>query len=125
MKPHLRPLGFNIISHKKTGTRNLWDFCGTVGWNIGVALQHYQCHSIVANAIEAVQVSDKVEFRHHHLTLQDITLADGIVHEVTTLTFALRDDPYIVCENKLAIIQALHQAIQRWANLKMPLLKVA
>ena len=36
----LRPLGYNIITHKKTRTRNSWDFCGAAGWNIGVALQH-------------------------------------------------------------------------------------
>ena len=35
------PLGCNIIAHKKMGTRNSWDFCGTSGWNVGVALQHY------------------------------------------------------------------------------------
>ena len=35
----LGTLGCNIIAHKKTGTRNLWYFRGTAGWNVGVALQ--------------------------------------------------------------------------------------
>ena len=35
-------LGCNIIVHKNMGTRNSWDFCGTAGWNLGVALQHCQ-----------------------------------------------------------------------------------
>ena len=34
-------LGCDIIAHKKTGTRHLWDFRGAAGWNVGVALQHY------------------------------------------------------------------------------------
>ena len=63
----LGPLGCNIIAHKNTGTRNLWDFHGTACWNVGVALQHYWCHTIVAKSTKAAQVSDTVEFRHHHL----------------------------------------------------------
>ena len=39
-----------------------------------------------------------------------------IVHSMTTLTCALRDNPAIECNNPLAAIQALHHAIQRWAQ---------
>ena len=116
----LVPLVCNIISHKKTGTRNSWEFRGTAGWNVGVALQHYQCHTIVSQAIKAVQVLDTVEFRHHHLTLQDVTPADRIVHGMTTLTCALCDAPAISCDNQLAAIQALRQAIHRWAQPTLP-----
>ena len=62
------PLGCDIISHKKTGTRHLWDFRSASVWNVGVALQHYRCHTIVAKSTRAAQFSDTVEFRHHHLT---------------------------------------------------------
>ena len=34
------PLCCNIIAHKKTGTRHLWDFRGAAGWNVSVALLH-------------------------------------------------------------------------------------
>ena len=46
----LGPLGCNIISHKKAGTRNLWGFRGTGSWNVGVSLQHYRCHTILSKA---------------------------------------------------------------------------
>ena len=120
----LGPLGCNIISHKKIVTRNSWDLRGTAGWNVGVALQHYQCHTIVAKATKATQVSDKVEFRHHHLTLPDITPTDRIVHDVTTLTCALHNASAIVCNNQLAAIQALRQDIHRWSYTTLPLSKV-
>ena len=58
------PLRCNIIAHRKTSTRNSWDFCGAAGWYVGAALQHYRCHTIVAKATRAVQISDTVEFRH-------------------------------------------------------------
>ena len=66
-----------------------------------------------------------MEFRHHHLTLQDVTPAEHIVHGVTTLTSALCDTPAIACDNQLAAIQALCQAIHRWDQLTLPLSKLA
>ena len=89
----------------------MWDFRDTAGWNLGVALQHYICHTIVAKSTKAFQVSDTVEFRHHHLTLKDITPADRIFHGVTTLTCDLRYATTIAYHNQLAEIQALRQAI--------------
>ena len=65
----------------------------------------------------AAQISDTVEFRHHHLTHPTATPMDRIVHGVTTLTCALHKAPTISCHNQLAAIKALHQAIQRWAKL--------
>ena len=119
----LGPLGCNIIAHKKTGTINSWDFRGKAGWNVGVALQHYRCHAIVAKTTKASQVSDTVEFRHHHLNLTEITPAGRIFHIGTTLTCALRDAPVIAYNNQLAVIQALRQAIQQWDKPTRPVAK--
>ena len=83
------PLGCDIIAHKKTGTRNYWDFRGVAGWNFGVALQHYRCHTIVEKATRGAQISNTVEFRHHHNTHPTVTPMDCIVHGVNTLTCAL------------------------------------
>ena len=41
------PLGRDIIAHKNTGTRHSWDFRGAAGWYVGVALQHFRCHTIL------------------------------------------------------------------------------
>ena len=114
------PLGCNMIAHKNTGTRHSWDFRGTAGWNVSVVLQHYRCHTIVEKSTRAAQVSDTVEFRHHHLTQPIVTPMYRIVHSVTTLTCALHKSPNIACDNQLAAIEALHQSIQRWAKLTLP-----
>ena len=106
------------------GTRNSRDFRGTAGWNVGVAIQHYWCHTIVSKATKEAQVSDTVEFRHHHLTLPDITPTDRIFHSATTIMHALRDAPRIACNNQLAAIQAIHQAIHQWDRTTMPFAKV-
>ena len=45
---------------------------------------------------------------------------DRIVPGMTTLTCALQNAPTIACDNQLAAIKALHQAIQQWAKLTLP-----
>ena len=114
------PLGCDIIAHKKTGTRHSWDFSGAAVWYVGVALQHYRCHKIVAKATHAAQISDTVEYRHHHLTQPTVTPMDRIVHGVNKLTCDLHDAPYIAGDNQLLAIDALHQAIQRWTKTTRP-----
>ena len=114
-------LGCHIISHKNTGIRNLWDFCGASGWNVGVSIHNYRCHTIVAKATKSVQVLETVELQHHHyLTLTYLTPDDRIFHGVTKLACALRDSPAIACDNQLAAIQALRQAIKRWTQTTLP-----
>ena len=90
----------------------MWYFRGAAGWNFGVALQHYRCPTIVAKSTRAAEVSDTVELRHHNLTLPTVTPMDLIVHGVTTFTYTLHEAPTIACDNQLAEIKALHQAIQ-------------
>ena len=43
-----------------TGTIHSWDLRGAAGWNVSVALQNYQCHTIVAKSTREAQVSDTV-----------------------------------------------------------------
>ena len=56
------PLWCFIISHKKMGTRNLWDFRSAAIWNVGVVLQQYHRHTIVDKSTKSVQVLDTVKF---------------------------------------------------------------
>ena len=102
------------------GTRNSWDFRGAAGWYVGVALQDYRCHTILAKATRAAQISDALEFRHHHLTQPEVIPMDRIVHGVNKLTCALQDAPHIACDNQLFAINTLHQAIQRWTTSNKP-----
>ena len=44
---------------------------------------------------------------------------DRIVHGMTTLTCALHESPKIACGNQLAVIQALQQAMNKWAKITL------
>ena len=54
----LGPLGCEVISHKKTDTRNSWDFRGEPAWNFGVSLKYYRCQNIIAKGTQSSRVSD-------------------------------------------------------------------
>ena len=116
----ISPLSCDIITHKKTGTRHSRNFHGAAGWYAGVALQHYRCHTTVAVATCAAQISYTVEFRHHHLTQPIVTPMDGIVRGVNKLTCTLHHAPHITCNNQLLAIDALHQANQKWTKTTRP-----
>ena len=116
----IRYLGCEIIAHKKTGTRYSWNFRSAAGWNVGVAPKHYCCHTIVSKATSVAQISNTVEFRHHHLTQPTVTTMDHILNGVNKITCALHDAPQIAYDNQLLAIDALHQAIQRWMKTAGP-----
>ena len=42
----LGPLGCRVIIHKKTDSRQSWDFRGKDGWSVGVSLEHYRCQRV-------------------------------------------------------------------------------
>ena len=91
----LGTLGCEVISHKKTDTRNSWDFRGEPAWNIGVYLKYYRCQNIIAKGTRDTRVSDKLEFRHHHLTIPTRTPADHIIHGVEKHTMAINTTPAV------------------------------
>ena len=112
----LGPLGIDVLIHKKSTTRNSWDFRSKEGWNVGVALDHYRCQIVVAKDTKAAQVSDAVEFRHQHLTQPTLTPADRVLHGINTLSCALEKTPAVICDAQLNAITALRDICTSWAQ---------
>ena len=114
----LGPLGCRVLIHKKTGNRNSWDYRGAEGWGYGVAEYHYRCQKVISKATKATQVSDTVEFRHHHITQPSLTSDDRILHGVLTLTGALKKAPTVACDAQLRAIAELRNVLQGWSGEK-------
>jgi hypothetical protein len=49
------------------------------GWYIGIAPEHYRCHSIFVKATRSIRTSDTVFFKHKYITQPTVTPADAIV----------------------------------------------
>ena len=79
-----------------------------------MSLEHYRCQLIFAKDTKAVQVSDTVDFRLHHLTQTTLTHADRILHSIYTLSCALTDAPTVFCDAQLRDIIELRDIFQRW-----------
>jgi hypothetical protein len=91
----------------------LWDFRACKGWSIGAAMQSYHCNRVIAKDSLAVCISDTVEYRHEHLTIQTVTPDDRILHGLQNLTEALADFPTARCDAQLRAISDLHAACHR------------
>ena len=60
-KTPLAPLGTRIRVHEKTTNRHTWSLCGTNGWYIGPALEHYQCVECYIPSTNSTIIADTVE----------------------------------------------------------------
>ena len=86
------PPGSCIIAHAKGATCRSWDFRGIEGFYISLAMNHYQCYTLLRHNTQAVVASDTVIFRHHTLTLPALTTEDSIIHCLCALTTAIQSD---------------------------------
>ncbi len=82
----LGPLGSRVIIHAKPDLRKSWDFRGQDGFYIGPALQHYRCYAVLKKDSQAVVFTDTIRFRHHTLTMSNLTAEDKIIHALRALT---------------------------------------
>jgi hypothetical protein len=87
------PFNFDeIIGHARDSTRLSWDYRGHVGFYVGPALDHYQCHKILKTLTSAVIISDTVVFQHPTLSVPTLSTTDRIIHCLRALTIAVRAD---------------------------------
>ena len=100
----LGPLGFRVITHHKTLTQKSWEFRGLNGWSLGTSHENYRCQNYIACNTLAVRVADTVAIRHHTLTQPEVTDADRLQHGLSSLTNALKGQPYTVHDAQLDAI---------------------
>ena len=106
--------------HKKTATRNSWDFRSKEGWSTGTALDHYRCEQVIPRDTKSVTISDTVDFIHKYITAPTVTPVDLILHSINTLTGAIKETPITVYNAQLKAITALWDACHWWASPRTP-----
>ena len=102
--------------HKKTATRNSWDFRSKERWSIGTALDHYSCEQVIPCDTKAVTISDTVDFLHQYITAPTVTPSDRILDSINKLTGAIKETPITVYDAQLKAITALRDACHQWAS---------
>ena len=111
------PLGSRVILHAKPELRKSWDFRGQDGFYVGPALNHYRCYSILKRDSQAVVISDTVRFRHHNLTVPNLTAEDKIVHALRALTHNMPSNPAASTEQQLRAIATLRDIFSNYATI--------
>ncbi len=61
------------------------------GWYLRTSDEHYRCHEIYMKHTRGVRISDRVHFKHKHITAPTLTPEDTIVKALNDLTEALRE----------------------------------
>ena len=110
-------LGCRVIIHKKVSVCNSWDFCRKDGWILGCSREHYHCQRVALKDTKSVQMSDTLDYRQHYLTQPTLTPEDCILHDLQTITCALKDAPTEICDAELWDICSLCDVFRRWATM--------
>jgi hypothetical protein len=89
-KNPLMPPGTKVVIHEKPNQCSSWDPHGKLGWYLGPALEHYQCHQCHVSATNSERISDTVEFFPHTKAVEALTSQDAAILTAEALTKALK-----------------------------------
>jgi hypothetical protein len=84
----LMPPGTKIVVHEKPSQRGSWDPHGKLGWYIGLALEHYQCHCCHIIKTNAERIYDTVKFFPHQEPFPKLTVQEATVATAEALQWA-------------------------------------
>ena len=86
----LAPMGCAVQFHNKLNNQKSWGEHSSDGWYIGIAPEHYRCHTVFVKATRAIRISDTVFFKHKYITQPTVTPADAIVKAYQDLLHAIQ-----------------------------------
>ncbi len=112
MKCPFAPLGCAVMAHIKPKNRQSWDVHADTSFNIGTAMEHYQCFHIYIVKTRMTRISDTVIFKHRYITNLQVTSKTLIIKVALDLTSALKG--MVSCNGKMAealqiVLQVIHK----------------
>jgi hypothetical protein len=78
------------MAHVKPKNKRTWDMHADKGFNIGMAMEHYQCFHVYIVKTRAMRVSDRVFFKHQYITNPQITPETLVIKAAAELTNVLK-----------------------------------
>ena len=86
----LSPPGKKVVDYEPTDNRNSWATNVTLGWCIGLALNHYRCWKIYVTKTSATWVCDTVKFFSKQFNMPSLSSADTETGAALEITVALQ-----------------------------------
>jgi hypothetical protein len=90
MKRPFAHLGCTVMAHIKPKNRRTWDTHAETGFNIGTTIEHHRCFHVYIVKTRATRVSDRVFFKHQHITNPQIMPETLVIKAVAELTNVLK-----------------------------------
>ena len=72
-------LGSAVQIHVIPRNYKTWDTHTNAGYYLGPSWDHYRCHRIWVEDTKSVRVGQTVFFKHKYITMQGMTVADGLL----------------------------------------------
>ena len=86
----LARMGCAVQIHDKPSKRRMWGVHAVDGWYLQTSPHHYRCYEVWSKHTGAEQISDRVYFKHKHITNTTVSPEDTVVQAAKELTAALQ-----------------------------------
>jgi hypothetical protein len=79
-------------------------------WYISLSLQHYRCIKIIMHDIGGKRITDTFRYKHHAISIAEVTATDCILEATHRLTTAI-EGIQEAAPDKLQAIESLRQIL--------------
>ena len=86
----IAPPGSKVVIHKKSDSRNSWDYRGKTGWYIGPAMHHYRCVHCYVPSTHAEITADTVKFLPEKIPFPQATMESYLKQAVSDIITILK-----------------------------------
>ena len=114
------PLGCGVIIHANNSKQKSWYQWDEDRFNIGGALKHYRCFTIINKQTKATVVSDTVEFQHSYLIQPSLNFEDQLIHTMVMLILNIKGVTAVSCNAQLDSIKDIRELFGKWHDQSPP-----
>ena len=107
----IAPPGSEMLVHKKPNRRKSWGFNAKTAWYLGPCFQHYRSFRGILPSTGGERISDTVRFKHHAITIPQLTPADRILEAARQLQTAIKQQPKKAPMDKITAIELLREVL--------------
>ena len=107
----IAPPGSEMLLHEKPNRRKSWGFNAKKAWYLGPCFQHYRSFRGLLPSTGGERISDTVRFKHHAITIPQLTPADRILEAAKQLEAAIKQQPKKAPMDEITAIELLRSVL--------------
>ena len=89
----ITPAGSEMLMHEKPGRRRTFGYNAKKAWYIAPYLRHYRTVKGIMASTGKERMSDTVKFKHHAISIPQLTPADIVLKQLDSLAMQFDSNP--------------------------------